>query len=223
MRAISTFLQEFYSHYESAWTGTGALIMSIALWATGHKDLTWGGFAFASFLCFIWASFQVWHKKHKAVERLEAERELPRLYLYYDPNFGGQGIFNYTGLFLRTEDERIASSIRISSPETVGSMHSRLRIRWTKPGQNVAKTPFPVQLRCVTVKDERESCFNQIDGDQLRHYFREKKDEPMELIVTLKYTDIDGNECPPKRFKIYKEPKTLALMPDRIICEPIKD
>lgn len=223
MRAIPTFLHEFYSHWESAWTGTGALLVAIYLWATGHKELSWGGLAIAGFLCFIVASFQVWHKKHKAVERLEGERELPRLYLYFDSNFGGQGVFGSTGLFLRTEDERIASSIRINSPETVGSMHSRLRIRWTQPGQNVGKTAFPVQLRCVIVKNGLESCFNQIDGDQLRHYFREKKDEPMELVVTLDYTDIAGNQCPTRRFRIYKDPKTMFLMPDRIICEPIKN
>jgi hypothetical protein len=180
-------------------------------------------FACLSVPLFWVGGFLAWHKKHKALARLEIEKEFPRLYLFYDANFGGASVFHYTGLFLRTEDERVASCIRISSPETVGVFHSRLRIRWTDPGQNVGKNPFPVQLRCVTVKDERESCINQVDGDQLGHYFKGKKDEPMELIVTLEYTDMAGNQCPIRKFKIYKDPKTLVLMPDRIICEPIKD
>lgn len=177
----------------------------------------------ATVILFCCGTYTAWFKKDKAVEKLENERELPKLYLFFDPNFSGQGIFNHTGLFLRTEDERIASSIRLSSPETVGQNHSRLRIRWTNPGQNVGQTAFPVQFRCVKVKGDQESTFNSIDGEQFLHYFNHKKDDSLDLVVTVEYTDIHGNPCPRRRFRIYKDPKTLILMPDRFICEPLKD
>ena len=133
------------------------------------KSFSWPWFVVIVEAAVIWQLTSELRKKPEPIEP-------PRLYLYYDGNLGGDGVFGYTGLFLRTEDGRVASGIRISSPETVNINHSRMRIRWTNPGQNVGTHPVPVLLRCVTVSKERESTITQIDGEQLKYWFERAKE-----------------------------------------------
>jgi hypothetical protein len=187
-------------------------------------DKKWIGWTFlvAAALVFLaWIYLEI-RPTHKAPD------ELPTLYLFYDPDARGRGILgcsDHTGLFLRTENGRVASKIRINSPDTISYSHKILRIRWTLPGKNVDSNPLPVKLLCVTVNHGTESTFNYIGGDQLPKFFDHKREEdPAELIVTLTYTNVSGRSCPERKFRIWRDtdPVRTLLSQGRIFCEPIK-
>jgi hypothetical protein len=120
------------------WASLVLTLLGVAvfyLWPT-QKWIGWTflGTAALAFLVAVHLEFRPSHK---------APDELPTLYLFYDPDARGQGVLGYsdhTGLFLRTENGRVASNIRISSPDTISYSHKILRIRWTLPGKNVDLT-----------------------------------------------------------------------------------
>lgn len=217
--AITGVAHSQLKHWYEAVTGSvvGAIVLIVEHY-TG-RPLTW------SWFCASVAVGLAWHYRSelKKEQLHKAPNHIPQLYLFYDRNFGGVGVSGYTGLFLRTEDQRVASKIRIRSADTVSVHHTKLRIRWTDPGQNVGTAALPVILQCVTVRADRESTISSIEGEQLNYYFERASGVDPKLIVTLDYCDIHGNPCPTRRFILYRDPKVLPLLPIRIICEPIKD
>jgi hypothetical protein len=79
------FIPKLYSHWEAAWLGTVSLLVAFILWATGAKELTWGGFAVVAFVCFLIASFQTWSKQEKQIEDLDKKfKAVPRIKLARD-------------------------------------------------------------------------------------------------------------------------------------------
>jgi hypothetical protein len=205
------------------WVSLMLTLLGVAvfyLWPT-QKWIGWTFLGAAAVAFLIWLHLE-FRPSHKAPD------ELPTLYLFYDPDAGGRGVLGYsdhTGLFLRTENGRVASNIRIDSPDTISYSHKLLRIRWTHPGKNVDSNPLPVKLLCVTVNHGTESTFNYIGADQLPKFFDHKREEDLaELIVTLTYTNVSGHSCPERKFRIWRDtdPVRTLLSQGRIFCDPIK-
>jgi hypothetical protein len=222
MVAVSS-VKEFILHWKKALTGPLVTICLLAYQQYKGKSPTWAWFLAVIVAGLAW---QLWDSL--SAERAKSlPKELPRLYLFFDPN-AGRGVLGYsghTGLFLRTENDLIASKVRISSNDTVSDSRKILRIRWTSPGQNVGNDPVPVKFSCVTVSNGIESTFNSIDADQLPKFFDHKREQdPAELIVTLAYTNVFGLPCPERKFKIWRDtdPVRTLLVRGRISCDPIE-
>jgi hypothetical protein len=71
------FIPELYSHWAAAWLGTVSLIIAIVLWVIRVKELSWGGFALAAFVCFVIAAFQTWNVKRERIQTLESINAKP--------------------------------------------------------------------------------------------------------------------------------------------------
>src|ERR1700737_2024612 len=219
--AYVRFIYEFYSHWEAAWLGTVSLLVSIYLWARGAKELSWGGFAIVAFACFVVASYQVWTKKDAELERLEGERDVPELFLEFIPESCSM---DCSGFFLKTQGEKWASNVRLSSEEVVGDGHMRLRLEWENPGQTIEDKPVHVKVMCRYGKGGQAShTDNLVAGDQIRHFFNRKSQKPFEVIVTVSYTDVAGHSYPDRKFLIrqHANPMGKYLLDERITCEPV--
>jgi hypothetical protein len=157
-------------------------------------------------------------KKSNELETVKKAREIPELYLQYVNDYRND-LLN-SGFFLRVEGERKACNVEISSEETVGDHHVRLGMRWSKPGHPIGKDPVAVGVECVSQQDGIPSLYHNRMGDQIYTFFDHKRDDPRELIVTLNYTDVSGEVCPARRFRVHQD--VPHLTDGRISCEPVK-
>lgn len=79
-------------------------------------------------------------------------------------------------------------------------------------------------MECFYKKNGRSAKFSGWVGEQINLFFQNKKDIPLEVIVTLSYTDVAGHVCPPRKFRIWRDEdivsKTLGV--GKVRCEPVK-
>lgn len=61
---------------------------------------------------------------------------------------------------------------------------------------------MPVEALCSMKKGVSSS--SEV-GSQIEAYMRMKAHEPKELIAVVTYTDVDGNECLSRKFRIYRD------------------
>lgn len=203
MGKIPRFMRELYSHWAAAWLGTMSLVVAVVLWIMGRKELTWGGFAFFAFVCFFIACFQVWREQEEQLTKL---RVVPKLFLRHrDPKrneFFKDLAEEVSSFFLQVEGPNKAFKPQIVSPDTIGRDHTRLEMVWGSVNVPVGNDPVPVAALCSMKKGTASS--SQV-GSQIEAYMRMKAEEPKELIAVISYTDVDGNNCPPRKFRIYRE------------------
>jgi hypothetical protein len=192
------------------------IVLLIYQQSTG-KPLTWGWFA-----ALIFAGLYLHYKSELAKQRKQ-EKAVPLLSLGYDRYFGGPDTDDcYSGFYLRTEDELRASNVHLGSEETVGHAHKRLYMRWKDPTHEIGMECVAIEVTCMYwEKDVPHPC-GGIGRYQIDSFFKAKKKEPKELIVTVSYTDMQGNPCPPRRFKITQTFENVLKDKVIISCQPVK-
>lgn len=194
------------------------VFLLVGIWehVNGHFLSTFV-FVCLAVLLFCIGTFVAWLRKHKELEELKKAGSIPELFLQYLPNIPNALI--YSGFFLRTANERKASNVKISSEDTVGDNHRKLGMKWESPGSPVGKDGVPVLVKCVYYKDGTPYTYSSVMGNQINLFFEHKRDNPRELVVTLEYTDVGGQACPPRRFKISQD----VWNDGKISCEPVKN
>jgi hypothetical protein len=203
MSKLVQFVYDIYRHWEAAWLGTVSLLIATYLWATGHKGLTWGGLVAIAFVCFFIAAYQVWHEKDKELETHVRGRSYPKLFLkHVEPKSDYRELKEMSEFFVEVEGDTKAFSVRITSPDVLGVQHTRLEMLWGKVSVPVGNEPVLVSALCQMTKGTHSSSEM---GSQIAAYMRMKSEHPKELIATVNYRDVDGNECPARKFRIYRE------------------
>ena len=190
----------------SDWITLGAAAVAVALGFLLGGTL-WGVFFLVLGAVFFFIARRPTSEKEKTA--------VPELFLQYSPNV--PNALYYSGFFLCAENDRKACNVEISSEDTVGDNHVKLGMKWESPGHPVGKDTVPLKVQCVYYKDGRPHPYGGLLADQINLFFQHKKENPRELIVTLNYTDVEGNPCPPRKFKV-----THDVWADKISCEPIK-
>lgn len=198
------FVYQIYRHWEAAWLGTTSIVVAIYLWVTGHKELTWGGLVAVAFVCFFIAAYQVWRETDKELEAQDRSRVYPKLFLHHiDPKKTGYSdLREMSGFFVQVEGSNKAFSVRITSPDVLGIDRTRLEMSWGNVNVPAGNEPVLVSALCSINKGSHSSSEM---GSQIDAYMRMKAEYPKELIAIVNYRDIDGNECPPRKFRIYRE------------------
>jgi hypothetical protein len=141
----------------------------------------------------------------------------PKLNLrHVDPT--GDRFVDTSGLFVQVEGPKKAFGVKIASADTVGRDHTRLEMLWSDINEPVGNDPVPVTVLCSLHKGTTSQSFV---GSQLEQYRRLKAVEPKDLIATVRFKDVDGNECPPRKFKIYRERDLNGHL--KTFCELVRD
>lgn len=176
-------------------------VFAVGLWEHAH-DKPLPGFIFVcvSIPLFWLGAYLAWLKKQEKVERLELERETPKLFLRYEETHDTS--FDNSGFFVQVEGEKKAFDVNINSEPVVGQSHKRIAMLWEVPKSPIGKCPAPIHAQCVRYEGETPYPFGGISNRQIHRFFEEKKDLPNEFQVTLIYKDVDGRKCPPRKFKI---------------------
>lgn len=210
LSAIKTHLW----HWKQALMGP---VMTISLLiyqqATG-KPLTWGWFMALIFGALAW-QFYSDNKNTKE----EAADKSPKLFLHHVdrrrnnlPNFAGE----LSGFSVQVEGPKKAFAVRITSPDSVGKEHTRVSMDWGSINMPVGNDPVPVSVLCSAHKGAAR---HTQTGPQIEAFrdFTNRAD----LFATIQFKDVDGNECPPRKFKIYRERDLGGEM--KTHCDLIKD
>ena len=216
MARVFRFVRELYSNWQAAWLGTVSIIAAIFLRATGHKDLTWGSFALFASICLVVAACQVWSKQEKQIE--EFKKDHPKLFLrYVEPSLGGvpNTRLEISGFYVQVEGPKKAFAVKISSPDTVGVEHSRVETSWGVISHPVGNDPIPVSILCTQCRGVTR---NTELGSQLEAFRRYTNSA--DLIAIIQFKDVDGNECPQRKFKISRERDVTGHMATH--CDFIK-
>jgi len=162
---------------------------------TGRRP-TWGLFGTIIFAGLAWHFYTEFRKAKGEPHSLQ----YPTIYLQYDQSHDTD--FYHSGFFVQVESEKRAFDVTMSSEAVLAQNHKRISMQWEVPKQPIGSTPVPVHARCVQYQQDLAHAVGGISGRQIHRFFEEKKDFPNELVVTLKYKDVDGRACPPRKFKI---------------------
>src|SRR6266853_702911 len=204
-------IYEFLDHWKRALLGP---VVGIGVLVVEH--LTGKPLSFPWFLVLVLAglAWQCWDelKREKTKKRPE---NIPELFLEYSHTV--HSALHYSGFFLRTDNDRMASNVTISSADTVSSEGLILGLDWESPGLAIGKDRVPIKLRCVYQKDGQRYTYNSVAADQINLFFDHKKHNPRELIVALTYTNVGGHACPTRKFRISQD----VWNNRKISCEPV--
>lgn len=177
-----------------------AFLVAAYLWFARKNSLGSGAFAVVGLILFFIAAFHTWEKEHDRAENLEKQREIPKLFL----NYKSEKSFHPDRhvFFVQTEDDNNAFDVEINSEETVTTDHRRMFMDWQVPKCPVGKNPVPVKAMCRQYRGGKDQIANTYSlPDQILEFFKSKKGKN-ELIVTVTFKDLEGKECPPKKFLI---------------------
>ena len=197
----------------------GALSLGLGTWEHNrHDSVSAPAFYVGAALLFLFGSLDAYRRKFVEAEQLKRERDVPQLYLAYQ--------FNYREIdscfYLRTEDGKISSNVKITCDEVDAKpfgnyTHPKLRLRWHTEGIRVGETMTPIIVGCVRFDPLSQSGIVYGGREsQIEQYFDCKKEPPAEVIATLSYTDMAGNLCPKRQYRIWQD----APSSKTIYCEP---
>ena len=175
------------------------------------KPLPWG-----LFFALVFAGLAL-HFYRELEKVKKSDLALPEMYLQYDANYTG---LDYSGLFLRTQNGREACAVEMSSEVVVGENHRRMGMLWSIPEGQVGRDPVPVRIKCFRYRHDTPCPYGGIPGDQLEMFLNKKASKPEELIVTIRFKDVNGHYCPVKRFRIFRYTDKTAVS-QTIRCEPV--
>jgi hypothetical protein len=188
----------YLDHWKRALMGPVVTIILLVYQQATSKPLTLGWFAA------IVAAGLAWHFRseyeNEKSKALLLDYPKPFLQFIRERNFHS----DRSEFFVQVESDKNAFDVEMTSEPVVGINHKRLIMEWAIPKGSVGKIPVPVAAFC-----------KQYDGKEVPHlaggislpgqidtFFERKKDFHNELEVTMKFKDVDGRGCPPKKFKI---------------------
>ena len=210
-RRFATSIGQFWKRWKRALTGPLFTISLLIYQQVEGKSPTWSWFIAFVALGFAW---QFYDELIRLKKRAQPE-QVPQLYLQYVPEYAS---LTATGFVLRTEDDRPAFNVKMTSEETVGDDHVRLSMEWEQVNGPIGKTGVGVVARCMYQKNNRKDYYSANLGDQLNLFFKHKKEYPDELIVVIEYTDAGGNACTARKFRISRPGD---IFKDKISCQPV--
>jgi hypothetical protein len=203
-------------HWYRAVSGPFVAAISLVVEHATGRPLSWSGFVA---LCSSGMAWHLWSQL-KEERKLRVPQSLPVLTLGYDRSFGSD--LEYSGFYLRVEGEFRASNVHINSEETVGHAHKRIYMRWKDPSNEIGRERVPVEVTCIFwVNDVPHPCGGMAKY-QIDNFFKGKKNEPKELIVTVSFTDMQGNACPLRKFMITESFENVLRERAIISCQPMK-
>ena len=166
-------------------------------------------------------AIQFYQQRNEARQFAQPLEVFPELYLEYSPPSDSTESPDYSGLFVRVQNDRKAFGVKLTAPIVIGENHKRMGSLLDVPAQ-VGRDRVPVAVRCAIYRKDRPDICDPIGGfkgEQLEEFPKRKADRPDEITVSADYLDVDGRKCPTRRFRRFMHRnETNAIREVR--CEP---
>jgi hypothetical protein len=204
---------QFAGHWKKALMGPVVGIILMISGQVSGRPLGWGWFFALIFAALAWQFYS------ELANSKKLDSLVPELYLEYNPSYSN---FDFSGLFVRVQNDRTAFGMKLTSEIVVGENHCRLGMLWSILENQVGKERVSVQVRCLYYDDkDMPRPYGGLQGEQLKMFLDKKATKPEELIVTVNFRDVDGRQCPARRFRIFNHAHETTL-DETIRCEPIQ-